>query len=173
MKKTRYSQSNRLNVLIGATVMVMGVCAPSAHADIVKPLPALSITTPQILSASIGIGYDFNKENHIDNTLRHRGGHKTYRMIFMQLEPGLGGVKAHLGYGMLSVGCVGYAGLAVKASILRTYWSPVGAEENKTYLGGEIQMTGLIFRLNGGLYRNRSTSDGRDWLLSAGIGLGF
>ncbi len=126
---------------------------------------SLNLTTPQIVSVSAGLGYK------IDDTVTSD---KWTNGFMAQIEPGIGGAKGHLVYFRGKGGSRGGFAWAVKASALRTYGHPVGAEGGQTYLGGELQ-AGLIplIKINAGVYRHTSGDDTRDWLFSAGIGIGF
>lgn len=129
-------------------------------AVLLLPLTALSypflvgarLSTPQIASVSL-----------------------TYRpadLWFVQVEPGVGGVKAALGIG----GSWDYKfGIALKSSVLYTWGNPIGGTEPKqTYVGGEgvIMVTGI--NLTFGLYGHIDGDDEeKDMLVSVGAGLGF
>ena len=99
----------------------------------------------------------------------------TYRptnLMFVQVEPGVGGGKAALGIG----GSWDYTfGLALKSSLLYTWGNPIGdAEPGQTYAGGEgvIMVSGI--NLTFGLYGHIDGDDTeKDMLVSVGAGLGF
>jgi len=107
--------------------------------------------------------------------------------FIIQVEPGLGGGKINLGYGMIvfmndmrdsnfiiDISDNPAFGIAGYASVLRTWGDPWGAEPDQTYLGVELE--GVMFMFHGivGAYRHIGGSDNKnDWLFSVGTGVGF
>ncbi len=99
----------------------------------------------------------------------------TYRptsLLFVQVEPGVGGGKAALGIG----GSWAYTfGIALKSSLLYTWGNPIGDVESKqTYAGGEGVLMVSGVNLTFGLYGHIDGDDTeKDMLVSVGAGLGF
>ncbi len=93
-------------------------------------------------------------------------------MLFLQVEPGIGGGKAALGVG----GSFGYRfGIGLKSSLLYTWGTTLGnVETGQVYAGGEGVLMVSGFNITFGLY---SHIDGdrpqKDMLVSVGAGIGF
>ncbi len=112
----------------------------------------MKLTTPQLLAGSVTV--------------------YPYHLWLVQLEPGLGGGKLNVGLG----GNLGYTlGAAVKASVLHTWFMPVGGiDENQTYVGGEAELMWKGVNLSFGLFGHvAGESSDRDMIVSASLGIGF
>ena len=95
-----------------------------------------------------------------------------YHLWLVQLEPGIGGGKVNIGLGFNWHYTIGFA---VKASILKTWGSPMGEIKPKqTYVGGEFEMMWKGVNLSLGLLgHSEGDNPKRDVILTAGIGIGF
>lgn len=81
-------------------------------------------------------------------------------------EVGIGGGKVMIGMDSIGDGL----GFGIKASVLRTWFEPIGADRNVTYMGVELQGSLSSFVLSLGGYR-RVEGDGDGWLGAVSIGL--
>lgn len=139
-------------------------------------LLGLRLSYPQKLAGSLGVIWarlpaDFDCSAVCD-----------FRGPFVQLEPGLAGAQFGAGYGVL-VGERGrnrfylrrvYVGLAVKATLLRT-WGDAAVEPVRQTFGG-VELSASVAQVNFrlGLLRSLSDADVRErWLVAGGIGWGF
>lgn len=97
--------------------------------------------------------------------------------FLLQIEAGSGGGKVSLGLGgrarVKTEDWSGNLGASLKASLARTWGSPIGTEPNLTYLGPELDFTvkhvgasvGVLWRVDG--------QGGANVLFSWGLGLRF
>jgi hypothetical protein len=156
--------TRHLVTLIAAATV--GLLAPrSSLATGVQPTWGVRLGNPQIVSASVGIlvGEIDPKEPPATGTQLPTG-------LLVQIEPGLGGGKASIGY---AKGLLPYAAAGVKVSLLRTWGHPLFAEPRRTYLGVEGEATFFIKLSVGVLRRVAGEGDSGRWMVTGGIGLGF
>jgi hypothetical protein len=123
------------------------------------------LSSPQVISASAGVLIgeierppDAGPKTHLPHGL------------LLQVEPGLGGGKASVGY---ATGLLPYAAAGVKASILRTWGPTLFAEPRCTYVGVEAEATFFVKLGIGVMARVAGTSDSARVMLTGGIGLAF
>ncbi len=150
-----------------ASALVVAVClmfAGPAQATEWEPTWGVRVSSPQILSASVGVLVgsierppDAGNQMHIPHGL------------LIQVEPGLGGGKASLGY---ATGLLPYAAAGVKASVLRTWGRPLWTEPGRTYVGLEAEASFFVKLSLGVLARVAGPSGGRV-LVTGGVGLAF
>jgi hypothetical protein len=151
-----------------AVAVVVGVGAfgqrPSWAASGVEPTWSARLSSPQIVSASFGllIGEIEPRQPPASGTHLPHG-------LLLQVEPGLGGGKASVGY---VKGLLPYAAGGLKASVLRTWGHPVFADRHQTYLGVEGEAAFFINLSLGVMRRVAGPGTGR-WMLTGGVGLGF
>ncbi len=88
----------------------------------------------------------------------------------IEVEAGVGGTKILVG--LDSMGAGQGLGFGVKASLLRTWFEPIGLEDDLTYLGVELAVGVHSFIGTLGGYR-LIEGDDDDWLASVGLGLRF
>jgi hypothetical protein len=87
---------------------------------------------------------------------------------FVQVEPGLGGGKASLGWANMS----GPFGVAVKGTAVRTWGKTWGTQSGLTYLGPEAEVA-MFGRLSVGWLWRTGSSRGKRSMLTWGVGIGF
>ena len=119
---------------------------------------AAHATTPQTASVSVSFWVD-------DVWIASGGGE-----FVLQLEPGLDGIKAHIGYG----GRYWIVAGAFKTSVLYTWSNPIDADPDQLYVGGEIELAFGYAIGSIGVYTHVHGDD-RDHstIVSTAIGLGF
>jgi hypothetical protein len=97
--------------------------------------------------------------------------------FLLQADAGTGGGKLSLGVGARArveeEGFRGTVGLALKASLARTWGSPIGTEPGLTYLGPEIDFSILRANLTLGVLWRVSGHAGPSALFSWGVGFGL
>lgn len=81
-------------------------------------------------------------------------------------EAGIGGGKLLIGFDSIGEGL----GVGLKGSLLRTWFEPIGADKNTTYMGLELQgsISSIVLSLGG--YR-RIDGDGDGWLGAISLGI--
>ena len=96
--------------------------------------------------------------------------------LLHQAQPGLGGGKASAGWAVAFLGEEPYlpamGGLAVKASVLRTWGNPHGVQAGDTYAGPELDVNLLYAKLSGGVMWRLGGSEHRA-IFVWGVGAGF
>jgi len=139
------------------------------------PIAALRLTYPQIASLSYGVlltrlpvAYDCRVPCDM------WGG-------FAQIEPGLGGGKASVGWGRV----IGeqrqgrpflsgvFLAMAGKATVLRTWGDESPLPANQGYVGGEFEFSVARVNMGVGALHRVSGDDGRDWVFTGHLGWGF
>ncbi len=133
------------------------------------------VSEEQVLSASVGLVVtDLPSSFDCSTTCQYTG-------FYAKIEPGLGAGKLSVGRADLVGEQRGSArfvrhvffGWGVRASVMRT-WSDRSSEPpGQTWLGVEADVTAVMVRFNLGLFRHVSGDAEDDWLVSAGIGVGF
>lgn len=139
------------------------------------PIAALRLTYPQIASLSYGVlltrqprGYDCRTP--CDMT----GG-------FVQIEPGIGGGKASVGWGRVVgeqrsgrpfISSV-YLAMAGKVTALRTWGDESSLPANQTYAGAEFEFSVARVNMGVGALNRVSGREGRDWVFTGYLGWGF
>lgn len=95
---------------------------------------------------------------------------------FAQAEPGLGGGKLSLGLGGMGLserrGLPPVYAAGVKASVVRTWGSPIGADKDRTLVGPEADLTICYVKLSAGYLWPVDGGD-KAGLFTWGVGLGF
>ena len=129
--------------------------SPVVHTRI-GPAFGLHVGAPQKVSLALGAG-------------RWRESGDDYDGVFGLVEPGLGAGRASVGY-LRSRGNLN-AGLAVRASALRTWRDPWSVEPNRTFVGVEASAHALIFNVRAGAFRRTTAAEGRAVLFTIDGGL--
>jgi hypothetical protein len=97
--------------------------------------------------------------------------------FLFQVDAGSGGGKLSLGVGARAhvdeEDFRGTAGVGLRASLVRTWGSPIGTEPNLTYLGPELDVSVLRVNLSLGVLWRVSGSKGSSALFSWGLGFGL
>ena len=139
------------------------------------PVAALRLTYPQIASLSYGVlltrlPVEYDCRVPCDMW----GG-------FAQIEPGLGGGKASVGWGRL----IGeqrqgrpflsgvFLAMAGKATVLRTWGDESPLPANQGYVGGEFEFSVARVNMGVGALHRVSGDDGREWVFTGHLGWGF
>jgi hypothetical protein len=118
------------------------------------------VTQPQIVNGSFTFVWGYDKPHSYEK--------------FLHLEPGLMGGKLALG-----IGGTDFLHLfSLRATYLRTWWEPWGAEKNANYGGLEFYMgvhaPRFPIKLGIGVFRLISEQDTEhDWIFSWGVGWGL
>jgi hypothetical protein len=99
------------------------------------------------------------------------------RGFLLQADAGSGGGKLSLGIGARArveeEGFRGTVGVGLRASLARTWGSPIGTEPGLTYLGPELDLSVLRLNLSLGVLWRVSGTSGATALFSWGIGVGL
>ncbi len=147
----------------------------------VAPVFSIRISTPQIVSASVGILIGDTSCLPTETLCSGQG-------ILVQLDGGLGGGKASLGYayvmafGPESEKLAPLIGMDAKFSFLETWGFPTGenVRPGQSYAGLELDLTYLYVKFSLGLFYRVAdlhpellTEDESHWLFSFGVGFGF
>lgn len=97
--------------------------------------------------------------------------------FLLQADAGSGGGKLSLGVGARAhvdeEGFRGTVGVGLRASLARTWGSPVGTEAGLTYLGPELDLSVVRFNLTLGVLWRVSGHVGAGTLFSWGVGFGL
>jgi hypothetical protein len=97
--------------------------------------------------------------------------------FLLQADAGSGGGKLSLGVGARAhvdeEDFRGTVGVSLRASLVRTWGSPVGTEPGLTYLGPELDLSVLRINLSLGVLWRLSGSTGSSALFSWGLGFGL
>ncbi|MEM0965745.1 MAG: hypothetical protein AAGJ81_06330 [Verrucomicrobiota bacterium] len=117
----------------------------------------INISSPLVVSGTAGLYLDSGVE--VGSQALRTG---------IEGELGIGGGKILIGMDTIGQGL----GYGIKGSLLRTWFEPIGADEDNTYLGLEVQgsIQSLILSLGG--YR-RVDGDGDGWLGTVSLGFRF
>lgn len=138
-------------------------------------LGGLHLSYPAVVSASVAVMATSQPKSYDCRTPC------TFRGPFVELEPGLGGVKVSAGWTRIggSTGDrgrflrAGYIGVAYKLTVLRTWgnlgWVPAG----RTYAGFELGVPVAQASLGVGLLARVDGGDGRRWTITGSVGWGF
>jgi hypothetical protein len=97
--------------------------------------------------------------------------------FLFQADAGSGGGKLSLGIGARAhvdeEDFRGTVGVSLRASLVRTWGSPIGTEPNLTYLGPELDLSVLRFNLTLGVLWRLSGHEGASAVFGWGIGFGL
>jgi hypothetical protein len=97
--------------------------------------------------------------------------------FLFQADAGSGGGKLSLGIGARArvdeEDFRGTVGVSLRASLVRTWGSPIGTEPNLTYLGPDLDLSILRFNLTLGVLWRVSGHDGASAVFSWGLGFGL
>lgn len=97
--------------------------------------------------------------------------------FLLEAEAGSGGGKLSLGLGARArvegEDFHGTVGVALRASLARTWGSPYGTPPGLTYLGTELDLAVVHLRLSLGVMRRISGGAGPSWLFAWGVGVGL
>lgn len=153
-----------------------GQAEPPAPAPIPSPRPArravaptlsAAVGGPLVLSGSAGliIGRDRAAEDECPSP----------RGWLVQGEAGIGGGKLSAGpvftYCYTPLGSLGAASL--QAAFVRTWGRPLATEQDLSYLGGELDVGLIDWKVSLGLLKRVRGDRGAGWLFTWGLGRGF
>jgi hypothetical protein len=134
------------------------------------------VSHPEVLSGTIGVLW---ARHPVDFDCTTGCGH---RGLMVELNPGIAGAQAGIGYGIL-VGDKGtnkffvrkaYIGWSFMGKFLRTWGNGSIEPEQQSFLGAEGQFTFSQLNLRLGLLRSLAGADAGDrWLVTGGLGWGF
>lgn len=131
------------------------------------------VSTPQIVSGSIGVILGSKRETHCAEMCVASG-------VLLQAEPGLGGGKLSVGYawglgqGVGDIFLLPMGGVAVKFSALQTWGRTWSVAPGQTYIGGELDISAFLLKFSIGLMKRvAGEAEGDDWLFTIGGGFGF
>jgi hypothetical protein len=105
----------------------------------------------------------------------------TFKGALLQLDVGRGGLSGSLGTPILAVAkiprhcepwAVAVAGVAIKATVLRTWEGAIGLPPGQTYAGASLEVLAL-FHLRFGVLAHVSGAGPRGHIWTWGVGLGF
>ncbi len=115
-------------------------------------------TTPQSASLSVGLWLD-------DVWIAKCGG-----AFLLQIEPGLDGIKAHVGYG----GRYWIVAGAIKLSALYTWSNPIDADPDQFYIGAETELAFGYAIGSVGVYTHVDGDDhDHSTIVSTSLGIAF
>ena len=115
-------------------------------------------TTPQSASLSVGLWLD-------DVWIAKSGG-----AFLLQIEPGLDGIKAHVGYG----GRYWIVAGAIKLSALYTWSNPIDADPDQFYIGAETELAFGYAIGSVGVYTHVDGDDhDHSTIVSTSLGIAF
>ncbi len=171
---TTRAARRRARAAAGALALSLAA-APGAPVGAQAPVPApasaregnrfggvagLHVGVPQKASIMLGAGYW---------RLRDGGGDEV-DIAFAAVEPGLGAGRASVGY--FRGGGNLLAGVAVRASALRTWRDPWSVAPNRTYVG--LEASGhAVLSLRVGVFRRVTDAPGRQTIVTWDVGLLF
>ena len=124
-----------------------------------------------------GLGADVREENgRVKAVCAIPIPHCAQGFLF-QADAGSGGGKLSLGIGARAhvdeEDFRGTVGVALRASLARTWGSPIGTEPNLTYLGPELDLSVLRFNLTLGVLWRVSGHEGASAVFGWGVGFGL
>ncbi len=125
----------------------------------VSPVVGLYVSTPQKVSASVGLLVGRQTSDHI------------FRVVegwLVEAEPGLGGLRGTIGYGAYVRPA--FLGYSFGISYLRTWGDPWWTKPRRSFLGMAGDFSFFMMNLKGGAYLG---VDGRKrpYLISIGTGV--
>lgn len=95
-------------------------------------------------------------------------------LLLLQAQPGLGGGRLSVGLAPFAAGSSGlvFAGVALKATLLRTWGTPAGVPAGRTYAGAQLD---LAFVLKGsiGVLKRVSGAGDKDTVVTWSVGIGL
>jgi hypothetical protein len=121
----------------------------------VELFTTLRVSTPLLVSGSAGVRLGDAAEGIMRPTV--------------QVEAGAGGGRLAIGLDNTGEAGLGYA---LKGAVLRTWFEPIDADEDQSFLGLEAELSIQRMILSIGGYRRISSGDD-NWLGSMGIGFLF
>jgi hypothetical protein len=136
---------------------------------------ALRLSYPQVVSGSIGWISTRQPRDYDCRTPCDLWG------VFGQIEPGLGGGKASLGYGRVigeqrkgpfALSSV-FLAMGIKGSVLHTWGDQSQLPSNQTYVGPEFEFSVARVNMGIGALARVSGDDGRRWVITGYLGWGF
>ena len=162
----QYSYSTLKGISVKQIVTIALLAFSSlSYASSWSPSASIQVTTPQRYSFSIGIsGVNLGSLFGSDSG------------ILLRLEPGLSGVKLHLGKrGVFSFLMLPMASVETTVAIMHTWNDPWnGIQEDQTYAGLEARYTIMPILITAGYYRHLAGVDTEhDWIGSFGAGIGL
>jgi hypothetical protein len=154
----------RRAALAAALVLSALPASPCSAADAV-PFWDLRFGSPEKLSAGLGV---------LIGDARGEGFDMGSRSLLVELRPGLDGGSLAMGLAPFHAGSGGFtfAGVALRARLLRTWGSPVGLPPDQTYAGAELSVAWII-QASLGVVRRVSGSSGPTTALTWSVGLGL
>ncbi len=148
---------------ICAVLLAAGLTRPaSAQA---RPIWGVEAGSPQRAAASLGL---------LLGDARGDGFDLGRRLWLVQVQPGLGGGRISLGFAPFAAGSSGllFAGVAVKAALLRTWGDPAGVPSGRTYAGATLDAAWVVKGSLGVMWRLGGPGP-RDTLVTFGVGIGL
>lgn len=139
------------------------------------PIAALRLTYPQIASLSYGVLVTRLPRSYDCRTPCDMWGG------FAQVEPGIGGGKASVGWGRVIgeqrqgrpfISSV-YLAMAGKATLLHTWGGESPLPAKQTYAGAEFEFSVARVNMGIGALNRLSGREGRDWVVTGYLGWGF
>ena len=135
---------------------------PRGH---VWPALGLHVGAPQKASAALGL---------VIGETWQRAGREHARNVALFAEPGVSAGRASLAYVDHGFGSFG-SGFGIAATFLRTWSDPWIANENVSYVGGDIILWPIVFtgpRI--GIFRSVTANAGsRKWFVGIDLGVGL
>lgn len=148
--------------LVGAIALLVGVGRVRAEA---RPVWGVEWNSPQRAAASLGLllgdahgdGFDLGRN-----------------LWLVQVQPGQGGGRVSVGFAPFAAGSSGlvFAGVAVKATLLRTWGSPLGVPPDQTYAGAQLDVAWVV-KGSVGVLKRVSGARGSDTVVSWSVGFGL
>jgi hypothetical protein len=138
-------------------------------------IAAARLSYPQVVSGSFGWIFARQPTSYDCRTPCNLVG------PFAQIEPGLGGGKASIGYGRVigeqrrgpvALSSV-YLALGIKGSVLYSWGEHSQVPPNQTYFGPEFELSVARVNFGVGVLGRVSGDEGRDWIVSGWLGWGF
>lgn len=153
--------------LIVALTLIPFSHSRAGWVDESEPYVGIRFSNPQGFSLPIGIMFPPERmQNQPDSSEGFAPS------VFV--EPGVGGIKAGLGWGYVLLAPGGAFGAKLKGAYLQTWVNSQMIAPNQDYIGVELEGTFFIFQGHVGTYKRiRGSHDGDKSFLSLGIGLGF
>jgi len=138
-------------------------------------MAAIRLSYPQVVSASIGWISTRQPRDYDCRTPCDLWG------VFGQIEPGLGGGKASVGYGRViaelrkgpfALSSV-FLALGIKGTVLHSWGDESQLPSNQTYAGPEFEFSIARVNMGIGVLGRVSGDDGRRWVITGQLGWGF
>lgn len=148
--------------LVSAIATLAGAGRAQAEA---RPVWGIEWNSPQRAAASFGLllgdahgdGFDLGRN-----------------LWLVQVQPGIGGGRVSVGFAPFAAGSSGlvFAGVAVKATLLRTWGSPTGAPPDHTYAGAQVDVAWVV-KGSIGVLKRVSGARGSHTVVTWSVGFGL